>query len=194
MVLSLDIVETLLFEREFFIMSKTKKIILSGLMLAVTIVFSRVISIQTEFARLSLEFIPIILIANILGVKYSVAIAVIADLLGATVFSTSGFSYFFGYTINALIVGLIFGIVLYEPLDKPRSNINCLIRLILSMIIVYAIVSVGLTGLWTSITMKRAFVAIFSYSLLAKGILYIALVPVMLGLRIPSRKAMEKLV
>ena len=52
-------------------MSKLKKIILSGLLLALLIVFDRFISIKTLYLQISFSFLPIALSAILLGPKYS---------------------------------------------------------------------------------------------------------------------------
>lgn len=52
-------------------MSKNKKIILSAMLLALLIVLSRFLSIETQFLVLSFSFIPIMMSAIWLGPKYS---------------------------------------------------------------------------------------------------------------------------
>lgn len=64
-------------ERSFFMekMSKTKKMILSALMLTLSIVLSRFISIKTPLLAISFSFVPIMLSAIWLGPKYTVVIS-----------------------------------------------------------------------------------------------------------------------
>ena len=61
--------------------SKTKKIILSALLLTLEIVFARFLSIKTPFLVISFSFVPIILASIWLGPKYTVLIAGIADII-----------------------------------------------------------------------------------------------------------------
>lgn len=83
-------------------MSKLKKIILSGLLLAILIVFDRFISIKTMYLQVSFSFLPIMIAAIILGPKYSTAIAAIGDLIGALLWPFG--AYFVGFTIVDAIV------------------------------------------------------------------------------------------
>ena len=83
-------------------MSKTKKIILSGLLLAILIVFDRFISIKTMYLQISFSFLPIMLAAIILGPKYSTTIAALGDLIGALLWPFG--AYFVGFTIADALV------------------------------------------------------------------------------------------
>ena len=64
-------------------MSKTKKIILAGLLLAILIIFDRFVSIKTLYLQISFSFLPIALAGMLLGPKYSCAIATLGDLIGS---------------------------------------------------------------------------------------------------------------
>ena len=64
-------------------MNKTKKIILSALFIAATIVLGRILSIRTSIITIGFSFVPIMLSAIILGPKYSTFIATISDIIGA---------------------------------------------------------------------------------------------------------------
>ena len=50
--------------------------------------------------------------AIILGPKYSTVLAGLADLIGALLFPFG--SFFIGYTISALLTGLVYGLFLYN--------------------------------------------------------------------------------
>ena len=91
-------------------MSKTKKIILSGLLLSILIVFDRFISIKTMFLQVRFSFLPIMLAAIILGPKYSTAISAIGDLVGALLWPFG--QYFIGFTIVDAIVRINLRIVI----------------------------------------------------------------------------------
>ena len=86
-----------------FVMPKTKKIILSAMLLALLIILSRFISIETQFLVISLDFIPIMMSAIWLGPKYSALIAGLGDFIGAILFQFG--TYFPGFTISAILAG-----------------------------------------------------------------------------------------
>ena len=76
--------------------SKMKKIILSALLLALTIVLSRFLSFNTSLLSIGFSFVPMILAAIWLGPKYAAIICGLADLIGALLFPFG--TYFIGFT------------------------------------------------------------------------------------------------
>jgi ECF transporter S component (folate family) len=133
------------------LMPKVKKLVLASLLLAILIVVERLVSIQTPILRISFAYVPIILSGILLGPIWSTTIAVLGDLLGMLLFPKS--SFFIGFTISAALTGLIYGLLLYNT----KSNKAFLIRLIISNFLVLLFIHVGLTSLWISITLQKAF-------------------------------------
>lgn len=134
--------------------SRTKKMILSALMITLSIILSRFLSIKTPFLAISFNFVPILLSAIWLGPKYTVIISGIADLIGAILFPFGEF--FIGFTISSILSGLIYGIILYKK-DEELSNKELIIRLIISNVIVTLLVYIVLNTLWLSIMYDKAF-------------------------------------
>ncbi len=133
-------------------MSKNKKIIISALLIAATIVLSRQLSIRTPIISIGFSFVPIILSAVLLGPKYSTFIATISDIIGALLFPIG--SFFIGYTISALLTGLIYGLILYKKefvLDKKFA-----LRLFISSLIVTLFVNGCLNTIWVIMTVSTA--------------------------------------
>ena len=100
-------------------MSKLKKIILSGIFLALLIVLNRFVSIKTPLLVISFSYVPIMVSAILLGPKYSTIIAALGDFIGAILFPFG--TYFPGFTFSAALTGLIYGVFLYK---KPGENIE----------------------------------------------------------------------
>lgn len=139
--------------------SKTKKLILSALMITISIVFSRFLSIKTPILSITFNFVPIMLSAIWLGPKYSSIIAGIADLIGAILFPFGEF--FIGFTISAILMGLIYGLVLYKK-QGECSKTELVIRLIIASTLVTLIVHVLLNTLWLVIMYDKAFIVLIS--------------------------------
>ena len=125
-------------------MNKTKKILLSALLLASTIVLGRILSIRTPIITIGFSFVPIMFSAIILGPKYSTFIATLSDIIGALLFPTG--SFYFGFTITAFLTGLTYGIILHRKQFKIDRNF--ILRLILSTIIVTGILNGILNTIW----------------------------------------------
>lgn len=153
--------------KEDFFMSKLKKLILAGLLLATTIVLNRFLSIKTPILVISFSYIPIMLSAIMLGPWYTMLIAGFADLIGALLFPFG--AYFVGYTISAVISGLIYGLFLYRK--KEFSNKSFILRLILSTLIVLIVCNCLLNTIWIYITTKEALFAILPTRLLKQLIM-----------------------
>ena len=139
-------------------MTKNKKIILSALLLALLIVLSRFLSIKTPIMKISFAFVPTMLCAIWLGPKYSVAINVLGDIIGATLFPTG--PYFVGYTISTAVAGLIYGLVLYKKTSDAYTDKQFIIRLIIATTLVAVISNMLLNTLWISITGGKAFMVL----------------------------------
>lgn len=137
-------------------MSKLKKIILAGLLLATTIVFNRFMSVKTPIIVISFSYIPVMLSGILLGPWLTMLVSGLADLVGALLFPFG--AYFVGYTISALISGLIYGLFLYRK--KEISNKKFILRLILSSLLVLIVCNGVLNTLWIYITTKKAVMAI----------------------------------
>ncbi len=139
-------------------MSKTKKIVLSGLLLAIAIVFDRFISIKTPILKISFDYIPIMISAILLGPKYSCLIAGLCDLIGALLFPFGPF--FPGFTIAAALSGLLYGLVLYSKDSQHFNGKHLLIRLIIASILVLGIVELPIFSLILHLYNSQAFMSI----------------------------------
>ena len=148
--------------------SKTKKLILSAMLLALTIVLSRFLSINTELLAIGFSFVPMMLTAIWLGPKYSTIVCGLADLIGALLFPFG--TFFIGFTISAMLKGLIYGVILYKK-NKEFTDKELLIRLIISSLIVIVFVNILLNAVWLNIMYDKAFIAILSIRTVAQFIM-----------------------
>jgi ECF transporter S component (folate family) len=171
-------------------MPKVKKVVLAGLLLAVLIVFQRYISVETQFLRISFAYVPLILAGTLLGPVWGALIGAAGDLLGMLLMPKA--SFFAGFTLNALLTGMVYGFFLYSRpggqqtpppksgflgINPPGTNKSYLIRLIISVLIVHLFINLGLNTLWLSIMYKRAFIALVA-ARMAAGFIQI---PIQIG-------------
>lgn len=152
----------------FMEISKTKKIILSALLLALTIVLSRFLSINTPLLSIGFSFVPMVLSAIWLGPKYSAIICGLADLIGALLFPFG--TYFIGFTISAICKGLIYGFVLYKK-GEELTNKQLIIRLIIACVLVIGIVNILMNSVWLVIMYNKAFLAVLYTRLTAEVVM-----------------------
>lgn len=170
--------------------SKTKKMILSALMITLSIVLSRFLSIKTPLLAISFSFVPTMLSAIWLGPKYTCLIAGIADLIGAILFPFGEF--FIGFTVSSVLAGLIYGLILYKK-DGELSKKSLLIRLIISSLAVALIINTGLNTLWLVIMYDKAFIALLMTRIVKEVIMVPIQVVTMFLLVQATRKNYKKI-
>lgn len=135
-------------------MSKVKKMVYLALLIAVEIVFTRFLSIQTPIIRVGFGFIPIAIMGMVLGPVLAGCGAAIADLIGVFLFPSGAF--FPGFTLSAFVGGAIYGLVFY----KKKTSIK---RVLLATTIIALFVNLLMNTYWLSIiTGKAAYVLMVS--------------------------------
>lgn len=167
-------------------MSKNKKIILAALLLAMSIVLSRFLSIKTPIVTIGFSFVPMMLCAIWLGPKWTILISVLSDLIGATLFPFG--SYFIGYTITAGVSGAIYGFLLYKKEEDSYTDKQFILRVILASILVTVIANIGLNTLWISITTGKAFMVLIS----ARIVKELIMIPIKIIVIVFLEKALRK--
>lgn len=134
-------------------MKTTRTLVFMSLFIALQVILTRFLSIQTPILRIGFSFIPISLCSIVLGPALGGITAGISDIVGMMIFPHG--AYFPGFTLSALLSGAIYGLGLYK---KP----NTIIRVAISVLLVTIIVDLGLNTLWLSmITGKAAIVLIY---------------------------------
>lgn len=134
-------------------MDKIKKILISSFLLAVCIILSRFLSIRTPIISIGFSFVPLILVAVLLGYKYCGLIGALSDLIGALLFPIG--AYFPGFTLSGLLTGLIYGILLYKK-GKFEVDKKFILKLVLSVILVTGLVNGVLNTIWIIIITDNA--------------------------------------
>lgn len=132
-------------------MKNTKTIIYMALFIALDIVFTRFLSIQTPIIRVGFGFLPLSLSAIMFGPIVGGITGAVADILGMIIFPTG--AYFPGFTISAFLSGAIYGLILFK---KQVSAFRITIAVALIVIFVDSI----LNTYWLSIITGKAAMAL----------------------------------
>lgn len=151
-------------------MSKLKKVILSGILLALLIVLNRFVSIKTPLLVISFSFVPIMMAAVWLGPKYSTLIAALGDFIGAILFPFG--TYFPGFTVSAGLTGLIYGLFLYKKPGQEMTNKQFVFRLLISNLLVLGIVEIFVVSVWLKMMYGKAYLVVVSSRVLAQVIMF----------------------
>ena len=137
--------------KQFFRKSPTHVIVTLGLLLAMEIILSRFFSIQTPFLKVSFSFVPLSMAAILYGPLPAAAMGALADFLGAVLFPVG--AYFPGYTLTALLTGLVYGVFLYN------RKITWW-RVLSAVTVISLVLYLCLNTLWLYMTTEKAYLAL----------------------------------
>lgn len=107
--------------RSFFMqqkLSNTHRLVIMALLMALTIILSRFLSISAWNLKIGFAFAPIALAGMLLGPIPAGIVAAAADFLGATLFPIGQF--FPGFTLTAFLTGILFGAFLHKKVDTKK--------------------------------------------------------------------------
>ena len=127
---------------------KLSKIISLALVIAVIVVFSRLMSIELPFYKFSLTFLPLAIMGTMFSPLWSMTGNIIADFIGMFLFPKA--SFFLGFTLNAALIGLIYSYFLHHK-SKSWKNI------MLATFFVNFGVNLFLTSLWLHMMYQTPF-------------------------------------
>lgn len=96
----------------------TKMIVTLGLLAAIEIVLSRFFSINAWNIKIGFSFVPLAVAGMLYGPIPAALTALVADLIGATLFPSGQFHP--GFTLTTVLVGLTFGLFLHKKQTTPR--------------------------------------------------------------------------
>ena len=96
----------------------TRTMVSMGLLLAIEIVLSRFLSINTWNIKIGFNFVPIAVAAMLFGPLAGGIVAAMGDFLGALLFPIG--PYFPGFTLTAFLTGSVLGLLLKKKVTPLR--------------------------------------------------------------------------
>ncbi len=131
-----------------------KVMTITAMFIAIGVVLGFVTNIQiTEFIRVGFSFLPNHFVSMMFGPVVGSVMGGITDLLKYIVRPTGPF--FIGFTLNAIVEGIIVGLVLYKrPLTFKR--------VLIANILIAVVVNILMTTCWLSILYSKGFFVILS--------------------------------
>lgn len=128
-----------------------REIVLMGVLIALEIVISRFISIQTEFFKISFGFIPIVIMGMIFGPFLAGVGAGLANLFGFFIHPVGQF--FPGFTLTAALMGTIYGFFFYGKKIGWKKAV--------AASIFASVIETGLNTLWLYMTLGSKTVLLY---------------------------------
>lgn len=133
-------------------LSVTRNVVFCGLMAALAIVLGTVASVSIgQYIRIGFSGLPNRMVDFLFGPVVGCLFGGMLDVLKFLIKPTGPF--FFGFTLNAMLAGLIYGSILYQ---KPRS----FKRILAAELLVKLFVNCILTTLWLSMLYGDAFIVL----------------------------------
>lgn len=132
-------------------MKNTRVLVFMALFIAMDVILTRFLSVQTPIIRIGFGFIPIALAGMMFGPVVGGVTAALGDIVGMLVFPQG--AYFPGFTFTQFLAGATFGLLLYK---KPKS----ILRISIAAAIVVVVVDVLLNTVWISMITSTPYVAL----------------------------------
>lgn len=105
---------------------KTKDLILVSLLIGLNVVLSRFLSINAWNIKIGFTFLTIYVGSYFYGPIGGMLVGGIGDLIGSLLFPTG--PYFPGFTLTAILTGLLYGLLLKKNDDVKIIALTCIIN------------------------------------------------------------------
>lgn len=142
--------------------SFTTQLVVMALLIALEIILTRFLSIETPTLRIGFGFLPVAIMAILYGPWWTGAAGVISDLVGMMLMPKAAF--FPGFTLTAFLTGAIFGLILYKKQITWK-------RTLIAVLTVNIICSLGLDTLWLSMMYGDSFLVLLPARLVKTAIM-----------------------
>lgn len=152
-----------------------------SMLIALEVVLSRFLSINTQIVKIGFSFIPIVICAAAYGPLWAGVAAATADIIGALLFPIGPFMP--GITLDALLRGAVLGLAFYGLELKPKS-VRFWIRISAVVVFNSLLFSLLLNSYWLSLIYSKGFVYFFTSRILQEAILIpvcISINPILIG-------------
>lgn len=92
--------------------SKVTRLITIGLFIAIEIILTRFLSINTPLVRIGFGFLPVAMLGILYGPLWAGLAYALGDIIGIMLFPSGAF--FPGFTLSAALTGLVYGLILHK--------------------------------------------------------------------------------
>lgn len=104
----------------------TKTLVILALLVAMEIILNRFLSINAWNIKIGFSFVPIVIAAILFGPVHSAIVGGLGDFIGALLFPIG--AYFPGFTLTAVLMGIVWGIFLFKNQSIVRIGLATIIN------------------------------------------------------------------
>jgi len=139
----------------------TRNVVYMGLLIALNVVFTRVLGLSVWNLKIGFGFVPIVLAAVMFGPVPAALVAGFGDLIGTLMFPVG--PYFPGFTLTAVLTAFVYGVFLYRK--------HSFGRICLAVAVNQIVLSLLLNTYWISFLYVSPFKVIFATRIVQTAIL-----------------------
>ncbi len=103
----------------------TKNLAIIALLIALNVVLSRFLSVNTTSLKIGFTFLTVMMAAYFFGAIGSMTVAGVADVIGALLFPVGPF--FPGFTLTAVLTGLCYGLLMNKNITLVKISVAVLL-------------------------------------------------------------------
>jgi len=129
----------------------TKQLVVMALMIAMEVVLTRLLSIQTPEIRFSLGFLPIAVTAMMFGPLSAGIVGALADFIGVSLFGTG--TPFPGFVLSGFLIGATYGLLMYKRVGQ-------MLYIVIAVLIVTVAIQLALDTLWVHMIIGTPYVVL----------------------------------
>mgnify|MGYP003608337243 CR=1 FL=1 len=132
----------------------------TGVLVALQIVLGNLVQIAMLEKQMNLGFLPIAAAGYLFGPVSAMIVAALGDILGTLIFGTG--AYFPGFTVTALIVGCLYGLMMYPRYQKwiaktfANRYVQLAVRAVLAALLAAA-VYIFLNSYWITFFVSKGY-------------------------------------
>lgn len=130
----------------------TRGIALMGMLMAMQLILTRFLVIQTPFVRIGFSFIPTTVMGMTFGPLFTGIGTMLSDFIGITLFPGPGGGFFPGFSLSAFLAGAIYGVFFYKKEMTWQ-------RVLIANILVTVLIDILLNTYWLYLTMGPGILA-----------------------------------
>lgn len=169
----------------FFGDSRVRTLAYLALLVALEIVFNRLMSINTEALKIGFSFVPIVMTAVLFGPVHAAIVYALADTVGALMFPLG--PYMPLISLSCFGMGIVYGLFLRKFMIGEEENFRSaknFLRILAPILINCLVFGLVLNSLWLSLIYGKGFVYFFTMRIVEYSILIpvqIIVIPILIA-------------
>lgn len=144
-------------------MKNVKNIVYLSMLIAMEVILSRFLSIQTPVVKFGFGFLPVAAASIMFGPVSGSIVAAMADIIGSILFPVG--AYFPGFTLSAFLGGTVYGVIMHNK--KPSF-----LRTMAAVAIITIMVDLVLNTYWLTLITGKAASAFIIPRIIKSGIMF----------------------